>query len=195
MDLSRPRTVTVVVVLVLALGWGVWMLARPDRNTAAEAPATPAPSTPAPAPSSATPSVEVEAEDEDAEIDQVDPQVEVVAEDFVAAWLTVAPAVRARRLDPVTTPGLARPLKATMPGKVWKTEPAGEPEVLRGSAWAAHVRQGFTNGRAIVMVIEYRPEAKHQWLVASIAEAEPAESSASPSPGEGADSDATPHDS
>jgi len=195
MDLLRPRTVTVVVVLVLALGWGVWMLARPDRNTTAVPVATPSPSTPAPAPSSATPSVEVEAEDEDAEIDQVDPQVAVVAEEFVAAWLTVDPAVRARRLDSVTTPGLAGPLKATMPGKVWRTEPAGEPEVLRGSQWAAHMRQGFANGRAIVMVLEYRPEAKHQWLVASIAEAEPAESSVSPSPGEGADSDATPHDS
>lgn len=184
MELLRPRTVTVVV-LVLVLGWGVWILARPDHGATAEDPATPSPSPPAPVPSSAAPSVEAEVEDEDAEVDQVDPQVSVVAEEFVAAWLTVDPEMRARGLDPVTTPGLAGPLKATMPGKVWRTEPVGGPELLRGSQWAAHVRQGFTNGRAIVMVLEYRPEAKHQWLVASIAEAEPAESSVSPSPGGG----------
>lgn len=87
---------------------------------------------------------------------------------FVTGWLTPDPAQRHTQLASVTAPALLEQLTAPHL-RIWTTTPAGPTVLHNQTATAATVRQRFTDGRSIDMLLLLDPAAAHGWLVTDVA--------------------------
>ena len=87
---------------------------------------------------------------------------------FVAAWLDRNPGTRRAALRSVAVPGLAEQLAGTDPAKIPVAQPAGAPEPLAGSDYAATLRQRLTDQTSITVELAADPQARHGWLVYAV---------------------------
>lgn len=175
---AKPRPVVSLVPLVVVLAAVVvlgallprWLngpslgINRPD-GSSPSAPVEPA--SPQPSAQASGGGTDTSAEDAPA---PAEPQALEAAAVFCRAWVTREPQARRAGLDTSAIPSLRDALMDTLPAKIWPTQPRGEAEVLRSTAYRVEARQWFNNGRALVLVLERRPESPHGWLVTSIAE-------------------------
>ncbi len=185
------RTVGMAAVVLAAVALG-WVALGTFRDEAA---APPAPSSAAPSAaressgSSPTASPPAEHEGHDGEAEQVEPDhsqdgtdehthdYAMPAEDkaaaidvatrFVDGWLEADAQQRVAALAGVATPALVESLSDPRT-RVWKALPAGDPELLHVTATAVSVRQSFTDGRAVDLLLIYDPTTDPVWAVSDV---------------------------
>jgi|GEM_PF-3655824 len=94
--------------------------------------------------------------------------VTATADRFVTGWLATDPTERAERLTGVTAPALAEQL--TVPRiRTWNTTPAGQPVVVRIQPEAAQLRQDFSDGRGIDLLLIPDPlGGVDGWIVSDV---------------------------
>ena len=87
---------------------------------------------------------------------------------FVDGWLNPDPAQRTQLLEPVAAQALIDELAAP-DIKTWNTTPTGTPQILELVSTNAMVRQRFTDGRAIDLLLAADPGATTGWIVTDLA--------------------------
>lgn len=90
-----------------------------------------------------------------------------VATRFVDGWLEADAQQRVAALAGVATPALVESLSDPRT-RVWKALPAGDPELLHVTATAVSVRQSFTDGRAVDLLLIYDPTTDPVWAVSDV---------------------------
>lgn len=190
------RTVGMAAVVLAAVALG-WVALGTFRDEAAAPSATPSAAR-EPLASTASPSAEHEGHDHeghshdegiDGEAEQVEPDhsqdgtdehthdYAMPAEDktaaidvatrFVDGWLEADAQQRVAALAGVATPALVESLSDPRT-RVWKALPAGDPELLHVTATAVSVRQSFTDGRAVDLLLIYDPTTDPVWAVSDV---------------------------
>lgn len=89
---------------------------------------------------------------------------------FVEGWLTTDPQQRAQLLAPVAAEALVDELSVEGV-RIWNATPAGTPKILELLATDAMVRQAFTDGRAIDLLLAAEPDSPTSWIVTHVAPA------------------------
>lgn len=87
---------------------------------------------------------------------------------FVDGWLNPDPTQRTHLLQPVAAEALITELAAP-DIRTWNTAPADAPEILELISTSAMVRQHFTDGRAIDLLLATDPGTTTGWIVTDIA--------------------------
>lgn len=87
---------------------------------------------------------------------------------FVDGWLNPDPAQRTQLLKPVAAQALIDELAAP-DIKTWNTTPTGTPQILELVSTNAMVRQRFTDGRAIDLLLAADPGTTTGWIVTDLA--------------------------
>ena len=87
---------------------------------------------------------------------------------FIAGWLQPDPTLRTQMLHPVAAEALISDLSVD-DLRIWTTTPTQDPQIVELASTTALLRQPFTDGRSIDLLLTAEPGSLHGWMVTDIA--------------------------
>lgn len=89
------------------------------------------------------------------------------SEAFITGWLTPEPQARIKLLEQVAAQGLLDDL-AIANLRTWNATPAGAPTIVELAAFDAMLRQKFTDGRSVDLLLAAEPDKNYGWIITDI---------------------------
>ena len=87
---------------------------------------------------------------------------------FIDGWLQPDPTLRAQMLRPVAAEALIADL-AGEDLRIWTTTATSGPQIVELASTNALLRQPFTDGRSVDLLLTAEPGSLHGWMVTDIA--------------------------
>lgn len=86
---------------------------------------------------------------------------------FIDGWLQPNPTLRTQMLRPVAAEALVADLTSD-DLRIWTTTAAGTPVIMQLASTNALLRQPFTDGRSVDLLLTAEPGSLHGWMVTNI---------------------------